>query len=167
MTNVVVIESDTPVTKKPEPSLPKKMGREPEPMSQAARARKLHGLTRLIWQNHRNIFFAFYICEYEGRTVRKGYPEIDRCFSCIARQRTFETVFETIEDAKFRASLKSEMYEWRLGDVVWYADALDLAYLSVLKKSQAEKAAALRLLRSLQARTSRLLKRRGIPLRKR
>ena len=48
----------------------------------------------------------------------------------------------TIEDARFRAGLKGEIQEWDLTDVVQYQDTLDKAYLSVLHKSQAEKALA-------------------------
>jgi sRNA-binding protein len=51
-------------------------------------------------------------------------------------------LFGTIGDDSFKADLKGEMAGWSPAQVVEYADALDLVYLSVLKQSRIEKAAA-------------------------
>lgn len=146
----MIVEADSPVPKKPRTAGTNKQTK----ASSAAKKKdsrvreKLRVVSRHIQETHERILYARHAGKYDANHTKKdqdyGQDYLDRCLECSDRQRAFHDVLETIEDVEFRAKLRREVYEWSTKDLVQYADAVDLAYLSVLKKSQAEKAVALK-----------------------
>jgi hypothetical protein len=116
----------------------------------ASGARGLQNLGELVVSNHNSMLAGTFVRAYKGHAVSRGQEgkyaaAIDRHFSCLDRQRAFWKLFGEIDDDDdFKTDLEDEMAAWNADDIVEYADALDEAYLSVLKKSRAKRVAAKR-----------------------
>lgn len=145
----IVTEANTTADKQPKVTGDKDQAKENTSWYKGSYARKLVALTRTIWENHQRMLIPDWYSELgsgevDGDNENVFGEDVDHCLNCIARQQKFWKAMKKIQDQTFKARLLDVMHNWTLGNVFRYWDLLGLAYLSVLERSQAEGAAALK-----------------------
>lgn len=98
--------------------------------------------TKQVWTLGYETTFHYEILKVSAGSLGLIGAEMDRYLDCSARMGRCPALFSEIEDKGFKASMEREVEEWDVRDITKHSDALGFAYLSVLKKSRAEKVAA-------------------------